>query len=103
MTARLHRSFVAVATSTFNEWPALPDVADEVLRMEGWLCDNSLGEDRRFTRLFPELAESPSKKSILETLEKKIRLSPQPPSTAWRPCRTAMPMRLSRSPVQAFW
>lgn len=54
----LRRHFLAVATGTYDspEWDKLP-VSDEVHALQGWLCDNELG-DRRFIPSNPELRAS---------------------------------------------
>jgi hypothetical protein len=63
------RHFIAVATSRYDageSW-ALPGVDGEIITLREWLCADSLGE-RRFTPLYPELADSPSEDAIRAAL-----------------------------------
>ena len=65
----LRRTFVAIATSTYEDpsWPALP-VAEEVRTLAAWFCGDGLG-DRRFTHRYRELADNPTKDQVRTVLE----------------------------------
>jgi Caspase domain len=67
----LHRHFVAIATSTYDDLGLrpLPEVRDEVRTLAGWFCDRKLG-GRRFKHQYPKLADNPTEKQILAALKK---------------------------------
>ncbi|MGV9613875.1 hypothetical protein [Nocardia xishanensis] len=69
----LRRHLLVVATSRYQApyWPDLPGVDSEVDELRRWLCDDAL-EDRRFTPLYPELADSPSKEDVRAAFEEKV-------------------------------
>jgi hypothetical protein len=83
--AILRRSFVAIATSTYEDAKLTdldgedgrPSVADEVATLVGWLCSERLGK-RRFTHTHCELAANPTKGQIRAALEDP------PPERKWR-------------------
>jgi len=58
----LRRHFVAIATSTYDDYPELP-IANEVKQLEQWLGDTRLAE-RGFCRAFTELADDPDEEAL---------------------------------------
>ena len=61
------RELAAIATASFDPdlFRELPQVAEEVELITAWLTDEKLGE-RRFTRVYDELAHDPDKWQILD-------------------------------------
>jgi WD40 repeat protein len=66
----LDRNFVAITTCEFDGKgiDPLPGVADEVVVLTKWLCDEALGV-RRFTVQYPELAHNPTTQQICHALK----------------------------------
>ena len=69
------RQFVAIATAKFEadlSYLELPEVADEVELITAWLTDEKLGE-RRFTKVYHELAADPDFEQIQARLRNPSR------------------------------
>jgi hypothetical protein len=87
----LRRSFVAIATSTYEDAKLAnldgkdshPGVADEVATLAGWLCDERLGK-RAFAHTHPDLAANPTKNQIRGVLEDPA------PEQKWRAADAAV-------------
>jgi hypothetical protein len=71
----LRRHFVAIATSTYDDYPELP-IAKEINQLEQWLGDPRLAE-RGFCRAFAELAANPDEDQLRAAFRR-----PQRPWTA---------------------
>jgi hypothetical protein len=70
----LRRHFLTIATARYDDpsWPDLPGVASEATELRNWLCSPAL-EARRFSPVFPELADSPSRRQVRRVFEEQIR------------------------------
>jgi hypothetical protein len=66
----LRRWFVAIATSAYDDphWRTLP-ARREAETLAGWFCGETLPEDQRFMREYPELADNPTEQQIRDALQ----------------------------------
>lgn len=67
----VRRHFVAVATSTYDDYPELP-IAKEIRQLEEWLGDPRLAE-RAFCRAFTELADNPGEDQLRAAFRRPAR------------------------------